>query len=96
MSNITDRPPQARALPARPGEFALACKSLQQRIDLLKARFLDREPTADLLPDIEEFALRARRLCDHAKHKIRDERARQQGEAMAAPARTRDLNNGSL
>ena len=78
MSNITDRPPQDRGFPATPTEFALACKALQQRLDAIKARFLDREPTAELLPEIEEFALRARRLCDHAKAKIRDERSRPQ------------------
>src|SRR5271157_4982522 len=70
-SNITDRPPQDRGFPPTATEFALACKALQQRIDAIKARFLKREPTADLLPEIEELALRARRLCDHAKTKIR-------------------------
>lgn len=76
MANITDRPPQSGPLFHTPAEFALACKSLQQRIDTLKARFLDRDPIADLLPEIEEFALRARRLCDHAKNKVRGERGR--------------------
>jgi hypothetical protein len=74
MSNITDRPPQRGALLPTPAEFALACKSLQQRAENLRSCFQTKDPIADLLPEIEELALRARRLCEFAKLKATEER----------------------